>query len=86
MNIDDLISNVKKKLENNIIFEDLLIEDKSFLHKKHSGNIKGKFHLKLTIKSIELKKMNKIKSTKTIYNILDYEIKKYIHSLQILII
>ena len=86
MNIDDLISNVKKKLENNIIFEDLLIEDKSFLHKKHSGNIEGKFHLKLTIKSKELKKMNKIKSTKKIYNILDYEIKKYIHSLQILII
>ena len=43
------------------------------------------FHLKLTIKSLELKKVNKIKSTKKIYNILDEELKKYIHSIQILI-
>ena len=85
MNINDLISNVKKKLKRKIILEDLLIEDKSFLHKNHSGNVKGKFHLKLTIKSHELKIMNKVERTKKIYNILDHEIKEHIHSLQILI-
>ena len=85
MNIDDLISNVKKKLEKDIVFEDLLIEDKTFLHKNHPGNQKGKFHLKLTIKSNELMKKSKIESTKKIYSILDLEIKNYIHSLQILI-
>ena len=72
-------------MEKDIVFEDLLIEDKTFLHKNHPGNQKGKFHLKLTIKSNELMKKSKIESTKKIYSILDLEIKNYIHSLQILI-
>ena len=54
-------------------------------HKNHSGNDKSKFHIKLSIKSQELKKMNRIESNKKIYNILDEELKKFIHSLQILI-
>ena len=85
MNINDLKQKVKKKLEENIIIEDLVIEDKSFLHKGHSGNQKGKFHLKISIKSIELKKISKINSNRKIYKILDEELKQYIHSLQILI-
>ena len=59
MNINDLITIVKKKLEENITLEDLIIEDKSFLHKNHKNNEKGKFHLKITIQSIELKKKKK---------------------------
>tara|TARA_X000000368_G_C22882666_1_gene646017 strand:+ start:270 stop:530 length:261 start_codon:yes stop_codon:yes gene_type:complete len=85
MNINELISIVKKKLLEEINIESLQIEDKSFLHKHHSGNQKGKFHLKLIIVSSELKKMNKIASNKKIYKILDLELKKFIHSLQILI-
>ena len=85
MNIIELIAITKKKLETNITIEDLKIEDKSFLHKNHKGNQVGKFHLKLTIKSSELKKMSRINSNKKIYNILSDEMKKYIHSLQILI-
>ena len=49
------------------------VEDKTFLHKKHESHETGKFHLKLIITSSELKKMNKIESTKKIYNILDKE-------------
>ena len=45
----------------------------------------GKFHLKLSIKSSESEKINKIELTKKIYSILDEELKKYIHSIQILI-
>ena len=85
MNINDLIATVKKKLKKEIIFEKLIIEDKSFLHKNHEGNQIGKFHIKLTIQSDELKKMNKLASNKKIYKILDDEINKNIHSLQILI-
>tara|TARA_B100001057_G_scaffold15567_1_gene14765 strand:- start:8592 stop:8852 length:261 start_codon:yes stop_codon:yes gene_type:complete len=85
MNIIDLISIIKKKLSSNIDIESLKIEDKSFLHKNHSGNQLGKFHIKLTIKSKDLKQMNKIQSNKKIYKILDDEMKHYIHSLQILI-
>ena len=85
MNINELITIVKKKLQNQIIIESIIIEDKSFLHKNHTGNQKDKFHLKILIRSIELKKKSKIDSNKQIYKILDYEIKNFIHSLQILI-
>ena len=85
MNINQLISIVKNKLENNILFENINIEDKTFLHKSHKSHKEGKFHIKITIKSLELKKMNKVQSTKKIYNILQEELKLYIHSIQILI-
>ena len=85
MNINDLIAIVKKKLQTNIIIENIKIEDKSFLHKNHPGNKKDKFHLKLYIKSNELKQLKKIDRNKKIYKILDDELKGYIHSIQILI-
>ena len=84
MNINELIAIVKNKLETKIVIQDMNIEDKSFLHKNHKGHQEGKFHLKLTIKSDELTKLNKIKSTKKIYSIIDSELKEYIHSIQIL--
>ena len=83
MNINELISIVKKKLLDEINIESIQIEDKSFLHKNHSGNQQGKFHLKLVIVSNELRNMNKIQSNKKIYRILDEELKQYIHSIQI---
>ncbi len=85
MDINELIATVKKKLQNQIIIEKVEVEDKSFLHKNHSGNQVGKFHLKIILQSQELKKMNKIESTKKIYKILDKELEKFIHSVQILI-
>ncbi|MFL2901889.1 MAG: BolA/IbaG family iron-sulfur metabolism protein [Candidatus Pelagibacter sp.] len=85
MDINNLIAIVKKKLNNEIVIEKIEVEDKSFLHKNHSSHQKGKFHLKLIISSVELRKLNKIKSNKKIYKVLDEEMKEYIHSLQILI-
>jgi len=85
MNIDELIANVKKKLKKNVDIENILIEDKTFLHKNHPGHDSNKFHLKISIESYELKRLNKIESNKKIYKILDEELKKHIHSLQILI-
>ena len=86
MKIKDLILLVKKKINKNILIESIDIEDKSFLHKNHIGNDQNKYHLKLIIKSNELKKMKKIESTRKIYSILEVEMKKDIHSIQILII
>ena len=83
MNIDELIANVKKKLKKNINIENILIEDKTFLHKNHPGHESNKFHLKVSINSSELEKLNKIESNKKIYKILDEELKNHIHSLQI---
>ena len=85
MNIDELITNVKKKIKKNINIENILIEDKTFLHKNHPGNESNKFHLKITIESEELKELNKIESNKKIYKILDEELRNHVHSIQILI-
>jgi len=85
MNINELIEIVKSKIEAEIIVQNFKIEDKSFLHKNHKGNQEGMFHLKLIIKSEELKRLSKIESTKKIYNILDVELKEHIHSIQILL-
>ena len=85
MNRNDLISTVKKKLEDNLEMENIIIEDKSFLHKNHPGNQEGKFHLKLIINSEELKKLSSIEKNKKIYKVLSKELKENIHSIQILI-
>lgn len=85
MDINELITIIKKKLQEQIIIENISIEDKSFLHKKHIGNQVGKFHLKILIKSNELNKMSKIEMNKKIYKVLDYEMKHFIHSIQILV-
>ena len=85
MDINELIAIVKKKLQTNFEVENIIIEDKSFLHKNHAGNQEGKFHLKVNIDSDELKKLNKIESNKKIYKVIASELKDHIHSIQILI-
>ena len=85
MDINELIAIVKKKLQNQINIENINIEDKSFLHTKHASHQKGKFHLKIIMKSAELKKLTRIESNKKVYKILDNELKNFIHSIQILI-
>ena len=85
MDINKLIAIVKNKLKKEFIVENIIIEDKSFLHKNHKGNQKGKFHLKIFIKSEQLKKLSKLDSNKKIFKILKEEIKKNIHSLQLFI-
>jgi len=85
MNINQLIKVVEEKIKKKIQIEYLKIEDKSFLHKNHKTNEKGKFHLKLTIQSKELREMIKVSAMRVVYKILDEELKKYIHSIQILI-
>ncbi len=83
MDINQLTEIVKKKIKDALSLEDIKIEDKTFLHKNHSSHQKDRFHIKISIKSKELKKMNKIEASKKIYKILDIELKKFIHSIQI---
>ena len=49
MDINQLIEIVKKKISENIKVENIIIEDKTFLHKKHENHTKGKYHLKIII-------------------------------------
>ena len=86
MNINQLIEIVEKKILSQDCISKVYVEDKSFLHKNHKSNESGKFHILLSIESNELKKKNKLYSTRFIYNILDDELKNYIHSLQIKLI
>ena len=83
MEINKLIEIIKKKIAKEIVFQEINIEDKCFLHKNHKNNSPNKFHIKIIIKSDELKSKKKIDSTKIIYKILDNELKNYIHSIQL---
>ena len=85
MDINQLINIIKIKINNNLDCDNIEVQDKTYLHLKHKSHEKNKFHIKLIIKSLELKKKTKLESTKIIYKILDEEIKKEIHSIQILI-
>ena len=85
MEVNELIILVKNKIEKKVSVQNINIKDKTYLHHKHLSHQKGKFHLEITIASDELRKYSKIEATKKIYKILDEEIKKYIHSIQILL-
>ena len=86
MDINQLINNIKNKINKNLSCDNIEVQDKSYLHAKHKNNDKNKFHIKLIIKSKELKLLNKIDSNKKIYSILSNEMKEYIHSIQIQIL
>ena len=86
MKISELIKIIEKKIMSQDCITSVKIEDKSFLHKNHKSNEKGKFHILLLIESAELKEKNKLYSTRFIYKILDNELKNNIHSLQIKLI
>ena len=85
MEINILIKKVKKKICDKIKCEKIIIEDKTFLHKKHKNFDSKKFHLKIKIESIELKSKKKIESNRYIFSIIKKELKEYIHSIQLFI-
>ena len=85
MEINKLITKINNKICNKIKCEKILIEDKTYLHRKHKNFDHKKFHIKIRIKSLELKSKKKVEANKQIFNILNQELKDYIHSIQILI-
>ena len=85
MEINILIKKLEKKICDKIKCEKIIIEDKTFLHKKHKNFNSKKFHLKIKIESIELKSKKKIESNRYIFSIINKELKEYIHSIQLFI-
>ncbi len=85
MEINILIKKVEKKICDKIKCEKIIIEDKTFLHKKHKNFDSKKFHLKIKIESKELKSKKKIESNRYIFSIINKELKEYIHSIQLFI-
>ena len=86
MEINSLVKILKEKLTKKIKINNIIIEDKSFLHKKHKNFDKNKFHIKLTIESSELRKISSIKANRKIYEVLKDEMNRSIHSIQIIIV
>tara|TARA_B100000401_G_scaffold306043_1_gene210527 strand:+ start:1226 stop:1486 length:261 start_codon:yes stop_codon:yes gene_type:complete len=84
MDIENLNKNIKTKLLKNSFIQNVKIEDKTYLHINHLSHEKNKFHIKLTIFSNQLRAISKLEATKKINKILEEEIKKHIHSIQIL--
>ena len=85
MEINILIKKVEKKICDKIKCEKIIIEDKTFLHKKHKNFDPKKFHLIIKIKSVELKSMEKIQANRYVFYILEKELKNDIHSIQLFI-
>ena len=83
MEINILIEIVKKKICDKIKCEKIIIEDKTFLHKKHKNFDTKKFHLKIVIDSLELQSKKKLESNRYIFSIINKELKEYIHSIQL---
>ena len=79
----DFLEKIKTKIINKLNPEHILLIDNSNLHVKHKSFDSNRFHLKLIIKSEKLKSMGKINSHKFIFSILNEEMKKEIHALEI---
>ena len=74
---------IRKKLKDNLKFEDLIIIDNSHLHKKHKSFSPEKFHLHLKFKSTQLNSISRINAQKMIMQILKDDLKTKIHALEI---
>ena len=79
----DFIDTVKKKINEEINPESIVLIDNSHLHTTHKSFDANKFHIKIIIKSKKLKVMNKIMAHKKIYSVLKDEMKNKIHALEI---
>ena len=77
------LEEVKTKIKNKLNPEELSLIDNSTFHTKHKSFDPKKYHIKLIIKSVKLKKMGKIEAHKTIFSILKDEMNSKIHALEI---
>ncbi len=77
------LEKIKAKIINKISTEEILLVDNSASHSKHKSFDPNRFHLKLIIKSKQLKKMNKIDAHKVVFSALKDEMKEKIHALEI---
>ena len=81
----DYFKKIENKLRDHIKLEDLTIVDNSHLHTKHKSFLPGKLHLHIKIKSNYLKSMDQITAQRLIMKVLEEDLKKTIHALEIFI-
>mgnify|MGYP000471485959 CR=1 FL=1 len=83
--MENYLKIIKKKLEEEISFENIEIIDNSNKHKTHKFFSKDKYHLHLKIRSLYLKSLSRLNAQKIIMNLLKNELKTRIHALEITI-
>ena len=76
---EEICSKLKKEIE----IEDIQIVDNSHKHKGHKFYSPGKFHLRLKVKSLYLNSLTRVSAQKMIMKILNDDLKKKIHALEI---
>ncbi len=81
--MEDYLKNIEEKLRNKISFEKIEIVDNSQKHKTHKFFNKNKYHLHIKIESLYLKTLTRLSAQKLIMKILEEDLKKKIHALQI---
>ena len=74
---------IKQKLKKNINLENIEIIDNSHKHQKHKLFSANRFHLKLIIKSQYLNSISRLSAQKKIMKILEKDLKKKIHAIEI---
>ena len=77
------LDKIKNKLINNIKIEKLEVVDNSHKHKGHRFYRPEKYHLKLKIKSLYLNSISRLKAHQEIMKILEDDLRKKIHALEI---
>ena len=74
---------IDKKLKKKFKIEELEIVDNSQKHKGHKFFSPKKFHLHLKIKSLYLYSISRVNAQRLIMKVLDEDLKKKIHALEI---
>tara|TARA_B100000767_G_scaffold178409_1_gene166684 strand:+ start:471 stop:728 length:258 start_codon:yes stop_codon:yes gene_type:complete len=74
---------IDKKLKKKFKIEELEIVDNSQKHKGHKFFSPKKFHIHLKIKSLYLYSISRVNAQRLIMKVLDEDLKKNIHALEI---
>ena len=74
---------INQKLKRQIEIEEILIVDNSHKHRGHKFFSAEKYHLHLKIKSLYLNSISRVNAQKLIMKILQEDLKKKIHALEI---
>tara|TARA_B100001057_G_scaffold86328_1_gene82225 strand:+ start:420 stop:677 length:258 start_codon:yes stop_codon:yes gene_type:complete len=74
---------IQSKLNEELELEDIKIVDNSHKHKGHKFYSPEKFHLHLKIKSLYLSSLSRVSAHKMIMKVLNNDLKKKIHALEI---
>ena len=81
--MENYFEEIKKKIRDKIKLENIEIIDNSYLHKGHKFFSSEKFHLQLKIKSLYLNSFSRLQAHKMIMKVLEEDLKKKIHALEI---